>query len=408
MIGANRSERRLKVMMIDPNANTPPYDRALCAALAAKGCDVELVTAPFVYEQLSPPVDFRLTHGFFRLLGNPRWSTLFSRATVRRAIKTIEYPADYAWLAAHISRERPDVVHWQWSFSAHADATFARWLRFRGIASVYTVHNLVPHEAAGQQSTPWRSPLFGRTSAVIVHSERSKSLLLGTLGPGSPKVLVAPHGPPLPAAFEVGTSEARQRLGLPAGAHIALFAGLIEPYKGLDTLIEAFAGVAARDPAAFLVVAGRPNHPIEPYRRRLAELGLSQQAYIEARFMPGERLATYLCAADAVVLPYRDTTASGMLMAAWQFGRPVVASAVGDLSELIVEGRSGTLVPPMRANELAQAILRIFEDQPFARRVGEGGRERGRTDQSWEVAAQRTAALYNHVADEMSLLARRA
>src|SRR5262249_55929097 len=152
------------------------------------------------------------------------------------------------------------------------------------------------------------------------------------------RIAVAPHGPLLEQIQPIERQAARRRLGLPPDAEIVLFAGLIEPYKGLADLIAAFGPLAARRPAARLVVAGKPNEPFEPYCRQLRALGLLDRSVLDLRFLPEAELAAYLCAADVVALPYRETTASGLLFAARRFGCPVVATNEGDLAEIVVDG----------------------------------------------------------------------
>jgi glycosyltransferase involved in cell wall biosynthesis len=176
-----------------------------------------------------------------------------------------------------------------------------------------------------------------------------------------------------------------------------LFAGLIEPYKGLTDLIAAFATVAAQRPLTRLVVAGKPNEPFAPYQQRLTRLGLLDRTVLDLRFLPEPVLAAYLCAADVVVLPYRATTSSGLLFAARRFGRAVVATDVGDLGEVIADGESGLLAPPSSPELLAIAIERLLADPDLAARLGEAGYRAATGPESWPEAARRTVALYRRL-----------
>ena len=152
--------------------------------------------------------------------------------------------------------------------------------------------------------------------------------------------------------------------------------------------------MAGRFPAARLVVAGKPNESFEPYRRQLDQLGLGERATLDLGFLPEARLAAYLCAADVVALPYWAVTSSGVLMAARRFGCAVVATDVGDLSELIVDGESGLLVPPASPPALAHAIERLLLDPPLAARLGEAGQRIAFGAHGDEEVARRTLALY--------------
>src|SRR6185503_12331814 len=106
-----------------------------------------------------------------------------------------------------------------------------------------------------------------------------------------------PHGPLLEAQPALARDAARRQLGLPHDAELILFAGLIEPYKGLADLIAAFGSLAARRPHARLVVAGKPNEPFAPYQQQIATLSLTDRATLDLRFLPEPVLAAYLCAA---------------------------------------------------------------------------------------------------------------
>jgi glycosyltransferase involved in cell wall biosynthesis len=165
----------------------------------------------------------------------------------------------------------------------------------------------------------------------------------------------------------------------------------------LADLIAAFAPVAARRPRARLVVAGKPNESFEPYHQQLRSLDLADRATLDLRFLPEPDLAAYLCAADVVALPYRATTASGLLFAARRFGCPVVATDVGDLGEVMVDGECGLLAPPANPDRLATAIERLLADPSLAERLGQAGQAAAFGPEGWPEAARRTLALYRRL-----------
>jgi glycosyltransferase involved in cell wall biosynthesis len=387
--------RPLRVLQVDPNANTPPYDRALCRALAAAGCRVELLTSRFVYEALDRPSEFDVDERFFRLAASRSAARLglAGRPAARRALKAGEYPLDWLLTLASLPRRRPDVIHVQWSVAPALDLLLWRWLRRVGARLVYTVHNLVPHDAQPGDADRY-GHLYRAADALVTHSERSARALRERWGIDRGRITVVPHGPLLETVPPIERGAARQQLGLPPDAELVLFAGLIEPYKGLADLIAAFRSVAARRPRARLVIAGKPNEPFVPYRRRLEGLGLLDRTVLDLAFLPERRLAAYLCAADVVALPYRETTSSGLLFAARRFGRPVVATEVGDLVEVVADGESGLLVPPSSPERLAAAVERLLADPTLAARLGGAGQRLAFGPASWTVAARRTRAVY--------------
>jgi glycosyltransferase involved in cell wall biosynthesis len=387
--------RRLRMLQVDPNANTPPYDRGLCRALAAAGCRVDLVTSRFLYEALPRPTTFRLDERFFRLAtsGAARRLGVDSQPALRRALKAAEYPLDWVLLLGRIAARRPDIVHVQWAVQPTLDLAIWQALRRLGVPLVYTVHNLVPHNARRDDAARY-ARLYQAADALIVHSERSAASLREEWGVPAERIAVVPHGPLLDTWSPVERAAARRRLGLPADAKLVLFAGLIERYKGLGDLIDAFAILAARQPAAHLVVAGKPNEPFESYRRQIQQHGLTRCSTLDLRFLPESDLAAYLGAADVVVLPYRAVTSSGVLMAARRFRCAVVVTDVGDLSDLIVDGESGLLVPPGDTEGLARAVERLVCDPALAARLGEAGQRIAFGEHGYEEVARRTLAVY--------------
>lgn len=392
--GANGT---LRVLMIDPNASTPPYDRALCAALARAGCDVTLATSRFLYENLPSPRGFTVDEVFFRLVAGPlggRLRLTERGARARRLFKAGEYPFDWAWLFARLTNARPDVVHVQWAVAPDVDRWIWAGLRRLGIPVAYTAHNLLPHDPRPGDAARYER-LYRAADVVIVHGGRVADALAARWRIRRERVIVAPHGPLLVEEPELDRPAARRRLGLPLDAQLVLFAGLIEPYKGLDDLVAAFASVARSHPGARLVIAGKPNMSLTSVRVELARHGIEERTLLDARFLSQPELAAYLCAADVVVLPYRAATSSGLLLAARRFGRPIVASAVGDFAELVVDGVSGLLVPPRDPSAMADAVIRLLDDPDLAARLGAEGKRATLDEGNWDVAAERTLAAYH-------------
>jgi glycosyltransferase involved in cell wall biosynthesis len=393
----------LRVLLVDPNANTPPYDRALAQALAAAGCQVELLTSRFLYEELPPPTGFALNERFFQAATSRLSSRLglAGNPAARRLMKAAQYPVDWQIALGDLARRRPDVVHIQWAFQPELDLLFWRRVRALKIPLVYTVHNLVPHGASPGDAARY-GRLYRAADALVVHSQRSAQALHDGWGIPPERIAVVPMGPMLEDWPALPREEARAQLGLPADAELILFAGLIEPYKGLEDLIAAFMQVAARRRRARLVIAGKPNEPFAPYEQRLRTFSLLDRTILDLRFLPEPNLAAYLCAADVVVLPYRSATSSAMLLSARRFGCRIVATDVGDLGEVIRNGETGMLVPPSTPAAIAEAIVRLLAAPGVAAELGRDGQAEALGPAGWSEAARRTLALYHSLARQTS------
>ncbi len=148
-------------------------------------------------------------------------------------------------------------------------------------------------------------------------------------------------------------ADARRQLGLKG--NVALFFGHVRPFKGLDIALRAWRELRSE---VTLVVAGEAWWKSEEEYRALAK-DLNNVRF-DFRFIPDAEIATYFAAADVVLAPYRIEAQSGVALTAFHFARPVIATNVGGLPEIIEEGRNGMLVPPEDPAALAKAIDAFF------------------------------------------------
>jgi glycosyltransferase involved in cell wall biosynthesis len=168
---------------------------------------------------------------------------------------------------------------------------------------------------------------------------------------------------------------------------VILFFGLLREYKGIDTLIEAF----ARVDGAELWIAGKPSMPMEPLRE-LAERAPGRVRFID-RFIPDPEIPALLRRADVLALPYRQIEQSGVLHAGLAFGKPMVLADVGGFSEV---GRAGAarLVQPDDVGGLARDLQELVSDPEARKRLGDAAAARAHGEFSWDAIAERTLALY--------------
>lgn len=156
-------------------------------------------------------------------------------------------------------------------------------------------------------------------------------------------------------------AQARQALELAEGEPVLLFFGLVRPYKGLADLLYALAQVRQVLPV-HLLVAGEFWENITVYQQLVNVLGLSSAVRFYNRYISDEEVPFFFAAADVVVLPYRQASQSAAAALAQALRRPVIATRVGGLPEMIVDGQTGLLVPPGDPQALADAILRFYRE----------------------------------------------
>jgi glycosyltransferase involved in cell wall biosynthesis len=190
------------------------------------------------------------------------------------------------------------------------------------------------------------------------------------------------------------SSVARSELGLRDDAVYALFFGLIKRHKGLDLLLDAFAQARERAPSLRLLVAGEPVGDWSGYERQIATLGLQDVVDLRLAFVPSELLPLYFSAVDLVVLPYRTTFQSGVALAAYAYERPVLATAVGGLPELVDDEETGLLSPPDDAGALADRLVAAAADPERLRELGKTGHTRSAERHGWPLIAARHEEIY--------------
>ena len=151
---------------------------------------------------------------------------------------------------------------------------------------------------------------------------------------------------------------ARKRLGSP---RLPALLRRRAPVQGLDTALEALARLP-RELDVRLLVAGRFWEGRGRYDALVEQLGLGDRVEIHDGYVSNEDAALAFSAADAVVLPYRSATQSGVAQLGYAYGKPVVATNVGGLPAAVDHGRTGLLTPPGDPAALAEAIKRLAAD----------------------------------------------
>ena len=283
------------------------------------------------------------------------------------------------------------IPYWTWAW--------AGWWRFllqgRRPATVAVVHNPADHDARRLQRLAARIVL-GRCQGLFTHARS----LAGGLRVAYPEVPVAFHPLPPPELEALPpAAEARVDLGLPGNRRVALFLGLIRPYKGVDLLLEAMARLSSDDDW-YLVVAGEPWGNLRAsLENQVRELSLEDRVRLDLEWVPEPKVPRLLAAADVVVLPYRAGSQSAVAPLALGAGVPVLSTAVGGVPEVVRHGVDGVIVTPGSADELARALQELDRERLDA--LSAGALE-GRHRLTWQGYAEALEGLLQQVVAENS------
>lgn len=318
---------------------------------------------------------------------------LFPGATDRDPSKqplradNVEYALDsmnpFTWLSAarRIVRFRPDVLIMPWWVVFWAPqflsvATLVK--RGCGARMVFLCHNVVEHESAAWKQVATRLVL-SRADRIVTQSAQETRRVHELLGADIP-VVTGFHPTYAELCHDVPErSEARRALGV--SGKVLLFFGFVRPYKGLDLLLEAMPRVLERHDATLLVV-GEFWRDKKSYLEQIKRLGLDGVVRVVEGYVPNEEVGTYFQASDLVIQPYRSISGSGVSQLAYGLGKPVVASRLGSLHEIIQDGVNGRLVPPENSEELGRAIVESLRDDVLAAMTAQARMTKDRF--SWE------------------------
>lgn len=367
------SHRPIVLVELSPSGGLFQYAVQLGDALAARGERVELWTGPRPECQSSQP-------GFTVRPVLPTWhpadervrSPLFRKA--RRVLRAGQLVLAWLVLGARLLAVRPYAVLWsQWRFSFEPMFVVVFSVLLPRTIFGIIAHEPLPRSDARDTSTPKTGALvtraFGaawqRLDVAFVLGSKTRELALSHWRPQCP-VYVIPHG------SKPGVRDSTAVRPVTETGPVALFFGVWTKYKGIEVLLDAFARVRTEMPDAHLVLAGAPGADIDvdDLLDRARRIG-----NVDARpgYVANEDVAALLNSARVVVTPYIRATQSGVAHLAYAFGRPVIASAIGDLPEVIEDGVTGLLVEAGDADELAAAMLKLLRDPDLAAKLGEAG-----------------------------------
>jgi starch synthase len=286
-----------------------------------------------------------------------------------------------------IHRTRPDVLHLN---NCHVWYIFTLpWLK-RQYPIISTLHDVEPHP--GLDNT-WRKrkeidTIARYSDRIFVHGEALKQKLHAKY------LFLAPHQTNV---IPIGDFSFLTEFptNVTEEANVALFFGRIRAYKGLEYFLEAAAIVTRAIPNARFIIAGEGD--LQPYQKWIGDRSNFE---IINRYTPDHQVAALFKRASIVVLPYTQASQSGVIPVAYAFEKPVVTTQVGCLSEVVEDGRTGLIVPPGDAPALAEAMLRLFQNDELRKSLGRNAYQKMKDELGWDKIASTTVNIYKKVIEE--------
>ncbi len=278
--------------------------------------------------------------------------------TIYSVINSIN-PFNWIRIGNRLKKENPDiiVVRYWLPFMGPALGTILRRVRKNKHTKIICIaDNIIPHEKRPGDKIFTRYFLKS-CDAFITMSEKVMENLR-VFQKDKPAQMVR-H--PLYDSFGeiISKEEARNKLNINKEDPVILFFGFIRKYKGLDLLLEAMADERIGEKKIKLMVAGEFYEDEKPYRELISKLNISDRLILRTDFIPDSEVKYYLCAADAVVQPYRNATQSGVTPLAFHFEKPMIVTNVGGLPALVPDDKAGIVVEP-DPKAIAEGILKFY------------------------------------------------
>lgn len=364
----------LRILFIAPapRAGTVQYTHNLANALVERGHRVTLVTG-IGFELADYPRKYKALEVFDRYRPRPLRLCRF------------------VW---HCLTFRPQIIHLQGA--QHPALYILLWAMLRllgGSASfVYTPQDVLPNSMRPYHIRAFRF-LYAHMRHVFLNAKQNEPLVIEHFAVPRDRITVLPIADL--TAF-VREHVAGEPPDIPASSRVVLCFGLIEPRKGIHTLLSAAPEVLRQVPDALLLIVGKPLMDIAPLQRQLTDLGLQERVRLVPQYVSFAQMAGYFTAARLLVLPYENGWNSGVLASAFGFGKPVIATRVGGFDEVVSDESTGLLVPPNDPAVLAQAIVRLLRDDALYARMVTNVRQAA-AEISWEAIARITEARYADV-----------
>jgi D-inositol-3-phosphate glycosyltransferase len=268
-------------------------------------------------------------------------------------------PLNWFQVGNEIKKDVPDLLIFKYwlPFFAPCFGTISRIVKKNKKTRVLVIcDNVLPHEKRPGDKALTKY-FFKYADYFILLSDKVKDDLIYIKNEAKYKVL--PHPVYSNFGLPVSKDEARAKLKL-GDKNLVLFFGFIRDYKGLDILLKSMS--LLRDEDIKLIVAGEFYSNKESYLNLIDELKLADSVHLFTDFIPSSDVKYYFSASDVVILPYKDATQSGIVQIAMNFRKPVIATNVGGLGEVVINNKTGFVVEKENPEALAESIRKFYEE----------------------------------------------
>ena len=311
--------------------------------------------------------------------------------------KVFSYRRSWSRVLDYCLKNKVDVVHVQWYIFSPLDWYYHCRLRAKGIRVVATIHDLLPFNKKFYDPMMHKR-IYAGADAIVNQARMNEEALVKEFGVQRDRITYVPHGHYMEYAEQATLEESREKLNIPVNRPVILFFGQIKTVKGVDVLLEALPKVIQHYPDALCVIAGKVwKDDFSVYQNLIDTLHLGENVRADIHFIRDDEIKYYFNAADIVALPYRQIYQSGVVLLAYAYEKPVVATTEGEFLTVVKPNETGLLVPSGNAEALADALIWYLDNPQQAKQYGVAGKADLMVRLSWDTIAQSMARIYEDV-----------
>lgn len=288
-------------------------------------------------------------------------STIFRYDDVVYNINTLN-PLNWIRIREEINKYKPDLIIVQWWHIYFAPVYQGILRRINQKTPViFICHNIFPHEGASFFARFLTKTTLVHASGMIVHSDSEADSLKEVLDDVKFRIAMIPTFNVF-KRNNVSVADARKLLGISENTHVLLFFGFIRKYKGLKYLIDAMPQITKNHADTELIIVGEFfDNDRDDYCELIEKTGCSRKIRLVEGYLPDEEVEPYFAACDVLVLPYISATQSGIVQIAYSFEKPVIATRVGGLPDVVVDGKTGYIIEPEDTNAIVEAVKKYYD-----------------------------------------------
>lgn len=307
--------------------------------------------------------NYKLLYPSFLFPGKTQYDeskVAIKKAPNERLINSIN-PFNWLYVGMKINKENFDVVVFDWwhPFFAPCHFTISFLIKKKYFGKIlFIAENFISHEGHFIDRFLTKIGLINASSFLALSDKVADELNIVAKGRSIYKSEL-----PIYDCYESdgNSSLSKTALGYDENVKLLLFFGYVRKYKGLDILIDAMKILLERDNSYRLLIVGEFYDSPAEYEEQISKLSLNREVKIINKFIPNEEVAQFYEPADIVILPYRSATQSGILNVAYGFGKPVIVTNVGGLSEFVDEEKTGFIVEPDSPQSIAEGVEHFFK-----------------------------------------------